>query len=164
MLVVFCMAQVLFLSSGDLRNALVTIAKMTDAYPQLDIHLADDNNYIVARNILLANIMLSDNFNPSEIDDMDYLWSLWYSEWTDSTRLRFIEDVKKLFKQQWGQANENQHSIILDKDARQSLNSVLRSWLLSATKEEELIPDSFYPSIIRFIFSSLLLNYIIFKN
>lgn len=48
--------QVLFIGSGDIRNALVTVAKLSDAYPKINIHMSnndvemnDDAGFTVAR-------------------------------------------------------------------------------------------------------------------
>ena len=55
---------------------------------ELDIHLSDSFNTITARNFLIAQIILSDSFHPSNPADMQYLWDLWYGcKWDEITRL-----------------------------------------------------------------------------
>ena len=56
----------------------------------------------VARNFLLANIFLDENFDPDNAADMQYLWDVWYSAlWTETTNLRFVKDLKKLIVRKW---------------------------------------------------------------
>ena len=84
--------QVLFLGSGDLRNALFTGAMLTEAYPELNIHMNDVFDLTVARNFLLINILLDEDFDPDVESDIQYLWDVWYStQWTETTRARFVE-------------------------------------------------------------------------
>ena len=54
-----------------------TVAKMTEAYYQLEIHMCSDLDVdVIARNFLLSHIMLSDDFDPANPDDMDHLWNV----------------------------------------------------------------------------------------
>ena len=92
----------MFLDSGDLRNALLTVSKLSEAYQQLNIHLSDDFEMVSARNVLLLYIMLSNGFDPENTDNLDYLWTVWYSlQWTEDTRKRFIKDVEQLLSKNW---------------------------------------------------------------
>jgi hypothetical protein len=126
--------QVLFLGSGDLRNALVTVAKMSDAYPMLNLHMNDDCNLTTARNILITHTILSDNFNPSK--DMDYIWDLWYSlQWNNFTRQRFARDVKTLMDIQW----EKITHIFLDANDVKELKGILATWLKYAFNFTETV-------------------------
>ena len=87
----------MFLGSGDLRNALLTVAKLTDAYKKLNIHFSDDTDIVTARNILLVHIMLSNDFDPENSEDMDFIWDIWYSlQWTEGTRKRCIDNVDQI--------------------------------------------------------------------
>ena len=67
--------QVLFLGSGELRNALFMATHGSDAYHELEIHMSD-GCIVTARNSLNAYVMLSDFFDPSNATDLQYLWDL----------------------------------------------------------------------------------------
>ena len=83
----------------DLRQALLTSAHLSDAYKQLNLHLDCLNT---AKNILLIYIMLSDDFDPDNHNDLQYLWDVWYSfKWSKTTRNRFVNDVKQLMAGGW---------------------------------------------------------------
>ena len=80
------------MGSGDLRNALFTGAMLTEAYPELNIHMNDVFDLTVARNFLLINILLDEDFDPDVESDIQYLWDVWYStQWTETTRARFVK-------------------------------------------------------------------------
>ena len=50
----------------------------------------------VARDLLVAYIMLSNDFNPANPTDMKYLWDVWFSaQWNESTRKRVAENISK---------------------------------------------------------------------
>jgi len=116
----------LFLSSGDLRNALLTASQCSDAYPELEIHLSDSCDIVTARNFLITHVIFSDSFDPSNPADLQYLWDLWYgSQWNDTTRQRFVRDVLELFE------NQSTHSSIIHCGAtfNTQLNVILNNWL-----------------------------------
>lgn len=75
----FLFPQVLFLKSGDLRNALTTAAQLPETYQNLIVHPADTNNESVARNTLLSHITFSTDFDASNPIDLNYLWDVWHS-------------------------------------------------------------------------------------
>ena len=57
---------------------------------------------VSARNVLLLYIVLSNGFDPENTDNLDYLWTVWYSlQWTEDTRKRFIKDVEQLLSKNW---------------------------------------------------------------
>jgi len=88
----------------ELKNALMTAAKQTEAYKKLNIHMSVYNELQVARDILFAYIMLSADFDPANLTDMKYLWDLSYSfQWGDSTRQRFVKDAEQLAEGHWEQ-------------------------------------------------------------
>ena len=121
--------QVLFLSSGDLRNALFMATHCSDAYPELDIHLSDCCDTITARNFLIAHVMLSDSFEPSSPSDMQYLWDLWYGfQWDEATRKRFVKDVKPLVENQQTNSSVIPHGVKFG----QKLSKIYKSWLGTA--------------------------------
>ena len=79
----------------DMRNALLTVAKLPAIVEKLDIHMSDKVLMMTSRNLLITHIMLSSNFDPACSKDIDYLWSIWYSyQWEETVRQRFIKDVK----------------------------------------------------------------------
>ena len=87
--------KVLFLDSGDMRNALLTASKLPDE-KFLSIQMVDSHMIITARNVLIVHIILSTDFDAEKDEDLDYLWHLWYSfAWEDKTRKRFVRDVKR---------------------------------------------------------------------
>ena len=121
--------QVLFLSLGDLRTALFTISKITNAYHKLNLHDHDEHRVNVVRNILLTHIMLSEDFNPS---DTDFIWDIWYSlKWTKSTRDRFLKNVKELLTHNWNQPS----TIILDEQSLPELEYWCEIWRQAISQE-----------------------------
>ena len=116
----------MFLGSGDLRHVLLTGSKLSDAYTKLNIHLNDDYDFITARNILIVYIMLSDDFDPSNPADIDYIWDVWYSlQWTEDTRQRFIKDVEQMISAQWTECCRIE---IPDPQGMEILKNTLNSW------------------------------------
>ena len=114
-----------------MRNALFTISKLTDAYPQLNVHLCDKSELITARNVLLSHIMLSDDFDPSKMSDVDYLWDVWYStRWSETVRQRFITDLKQLIASCWS----NNSIVVPGNLAMKSLETAFKYWLNHANK------------------------------
>lgn len=120
----------MFLGCGDLRNALCTVAKLADAYYNLEIHLSDGSHeFIPVRNILLAHIMLSETFDPSDPENIQYLWNLWYSfKWNASTKERFARDVNQLLTVKWHKQTTDSRLVVLPDNVRK-LKKVLHSWL-----------------------------------
>ena len=117
----------MFLGSGDLRNALLTVAKLTDAYKKLNIHFSDDTDIVTARNILLVHIMLSNDFDPENSEDMDFIWDIWYSlQWTEGTRKRFIDNVDQLLSMPW---TDGSKFIISDSQSIGIVQNILHFWL-----------------------------------
>ena len=129
----FIPLQILFLNCGDLKNALLTGAKMTNAYKELNIHMSSYSILQGARDVFTAYILLSDNFHPGNPTDFNYLWDVWYSlQWTEQTRTRFVEDIKKLSEsidQLWISSKVN---IPNQKDV-QNLKHIFKKWLHTAS-------------------------------
>ena len=87
----------LFLGGGDLRNPLLTAIGCDEYSRDLQIHVNDSNLTIIARNILLLKIICSQNFDPNNEGDINYIFNIWYNAtWPDSTLKRFVEDTKSL--------------------------------------------------------------------
>ena len=59
-IVILClnMMQVLFLGSGDLRNAIFMASECSEAYSKLDIHISDNSDIIIVRNFLIIQVVL----------------------------------------------------------------------------------------------------------
>lgn len=68
--------QVLLLHSGDVRNALFAAAKVSLAYPRLEIHHSENCKQSVARIIFISHIMLAEDFDSRNSEDIDYLWNV----------------------------------------------------------------------------------------
>ena len=128
--------QVLFLGSGDMRNALCTASKINEAYHELEVHVSDNSNFIVARNLLITHIILSDDFDPFVPSNITYLWDLWYScQWGEMTRKRFVKDAKKLLVGQW------KHPSISLPDAKSfdHLKNIIKHWLDNACNMKQRV-------------------------
>ena len=118
------------MGSGDLRNALQ--ATTTKHISNLHIHLNDYNASVVARNVMILNILSAPGFNPENDKDFAFLWDLWYnSEWPDTTRNRFNGVVKDLLD---GRLREN---IIIAKSSHlHILRTVWSSWQVTTSKPQ----------------------------
>ena len=120
----------MLLGSGDLRNALLTVSKLLIGYKELNIQLNDDYDIITARNVLLAHIILSDDFDPAKPSDLAYLWDVWYSlQWLEETKQRFIKDIQNLLSGNLAARCK------IDPFGFERLNSILHSWLAMASGE-----------------------------
>ena len=130
LILIYAITQVLFLGSGDLRNALLMASQCSAAYHKLDIHLSDSCASITARSYLFIHLIFSCAFDSSPgSTDCQYLWDLWYSfQWSETTRTRFVKDVRKLL------ANKMTNSTVIPYGARfnQQLHKILKSWLNTA--------------------------------
>ena len=90
-------SQVLFFGCGDMKSALYTASLRSPAFPGLQIHMNDICGSIIARNILIAHIITSHDFDPKNQKDLQYLWDVWYTtQWDDVTSKRFLKDVNLL--------------------------------------------------------------------
>ena len=91
--------QILFLGSGDLRNALLTASQLTEAYPELNIHLNDDHDIVTARNVLFVHIILSNDNDSQNSADINYLKNvdLLSTKWAVNLEID-ASGVKKLNK------------------------------------------------------------------
>ena len=63
----------------------------------LDFHLNDINPSVVARNILMLQIISAQDFDTDNEEDIAFMWDLWYNaQWPESSRRRFKIALKKL--------------------------------------------------------------------
>ena len=143
--------QILLLGSEDLRNALLTVSELAEAYQELKIHLIDDNDICTAQNVLLLHIILSDDFDPAIESDLDYLWNVWYSlQWTEETRMSFVKDVGQLLSHQWPENFEVNIS-----DQQTILKKIFHSWRniafceMPAVKMESSLKERFISYILK---------------
>ena len=122
--------QVLFLESGDLRNALFMAPQCSEAYQELDIHMSDNHSIITARNLLIAHVILTEPFEPSSLADCQYLWDLWYGfQWNDTIQKRFINNCKRLLANQLTNPSVIPHGTKFN----EQLKSILKSWINTAS-------------------------------
>ena len=118
-----------------MRNAFFMAYKCSDAYPELDIHMSDSCDIIVARNVLITQVILEDSFDPENLTDCQYLWELLYGcQWTNGTRQRFIRDAKKLLTGKFTNLSVIFHGAMFN----QTLQKILKSWLDTASNMTEL--------------------------
>lgn len=116
--------QILFLGCGDMRNAFHTVTSCSPDFKDLNIHLNDNHPSIIARNILITHIITASEFNPENIEDLKYIWNVWYStQWDASTANRFSKDVLVLLTHQW------QKHIVVKEDDLAILDSVWKYWV-----------------------------------
>ena len=108
-----------------MRNALHTVAESPSCLKSLNIHLNDNYATIIARNILITQIITAEEFSPSNQHDIQYVWDVWYSgQWTDATAKRFLKDVDQLLTGQW---KTNSSIVIRDADVR-TLEDIWSFW------------------------------------
>ena len=87
----------MFLGCRDLRNVLQTIGSKTnlEENQHLSIHLNQDCALSFARNVLFLEVISSPTFDVNSVEDINYLWDLWYNaEWPEKTCSRFEKDVE----------------------------------------------------------------------
>ena len=85
-----------------MRNALHTAAQSPTDLKNLNIHLNDNYECVIARNFFITHVVTNKEFNTSNQDDLQYVWDVWYStQWNDTTAKRFLKDVNQLLAGQW---------------------------------------------------------------
>ena len=101
-------------------------AQQTEAYKKLNLHMSVYSDVQVARDVLVAYIMLSNDFNLANPTDMKYLWDVWFSaQWNESTRKRFVKDVTQLAEGKW----EAYPIKVLDSKNAHALKVIFQEWL-----------------------------------
>jgi hypothetical protein len=79
----------------DFRHVLQTTAQLSDAYKKLNVNLVSPDRFL--KEVLFQNILLADAFDPTNPNDIQYLWDVYYSfQWNKQTKSRFIKDVREL--------------------------------------------------------------------
>ena len=86
----------LFLGFHDLRNLLITASD--SRHENLQIHALLDCLFpAMGRNLILLDTVSSQDFDPADEEDMDYIWDLWTSAtWSASTTVKFFDHIKNL--------------------------------------------------------------------
>jgi hypothetical protein len=74
--------QVIFLNCSDLQPVLQTVAglkkmRQTLNLNQLLLLINDDTALSLARNVLLLSIVSSPEFDPNDVENIQYLWDIW---------------------------------------------------------------------------------------
>ena len=104
----------------------------------VDLTLNDVLEHVTARNILLAKVIFSPEFDPADSNDLHYLWNVWYNaQWPESTRQRFLREVTELIH---GKLPENV-KIQKCQDVS-SLTTVWESWFSTASSITPSILES----------------------
>ena len=95
------------------------VGHCSEAYHELDIHMSDSCPIATAKNYLLAQV-----------------WELWYAcQWTESTRRRFVNDVRLLLANK--SPSSNKPSVIPHQGMKNvkfpnQLKKIFNSWLNTA--------------------------------
>ncbi len=115
-----------------MRNILQTTAS-SPSNNLLDIHLNEINPSVVARNILILQIISDKDFDIDGEEDIAFLWDLWYNaECPESSRKKFRVALKNLLD---GVLPENV-SVSLSNSSSLSLNEVWNAWYTTSSKTE----------------------------
>lgn len=92
-----------------MRLPLQTAAYRSPTFKKLEIHLNDNgvnSGATIARNILIAHIIFSPEFNPTNNDDLQYVWDIWYNfQWDTPTTKRFLKDLDLLLTNKFSSSN-----------------------------------------------------------
>ena len=74
-------------------------------------------------NSLMIHVMNSNDFDPANPADLDYIWDLRYSlQWTDDTKKLFVKDIKQLLDSQSCGVN------ISDPSDIEILKKIFKTW------------------------------------
>ena len=114
-----------------MMNVLTTIASHSVCDGHMTMHLNHSCPLPFARNVLILKVISADDFNVNEVDDLSYLWDLWYNVvWPKSTLDRFVKDVKELVDR-----GLPANCSIIKSDQLGELKDIWAEWLLSAGKQ-----------------------------
>jgi len=73
---------------------------------------------------LITHIISASEFNPERVDDLQYVWNVWYStQWDSSTAKRFSKDVLEILAHKW-----QKHIVVKDDDLG-VLDGVWKYWI-----------------------------------
>jgi hypothetical protein len=85
--------QILLLDSSDIRNALLTASKISVG-KVVNLLVCDSSPVVTAQNVLISQIMFSNNFDPEKEEDIQYFWDVWYSyQRCQATKNRFFKNL-----------------------------------------------------------------------
>ena len=97
----------------------------------LDFHLNDINPSVVARNILMLQIISAQDFDTDNEEDIAFMWDLWYNaQWPESSRRKFKIALKKLMD---GMLPK---SININGSSSESLQKVWNAWYTICSQTE----------------------------
>ena len=114
----------LFLGCENLSNLFSTVAHGSGNFQGLEIH--STNSYLAtnARNIFILWTICRPHFYPKNAADLGYIWDVIYNAtWSDSTKKRFMQDVKKLRDSSLPQ------NIIIPGNFHEELKDLWTEWL-----------------------------------
>ena len=111
---------------------MVTVAQSSEAYHKFNMHLSDSCESVTVRNFLISHILLSEGFDPTNADDNQYLWNVWYGcQWNELTRKRFVKDVKRVLARKW--SNPQSSVILHENPSNECVKRILNNWLTSVS-------------------------------
>ena len=114
-----------------MRLALQTASLCSPSFETLHIHLNDNNSNsgsVNARNILLTHILSTEDFDPENEKDVQYLWDVWYSfQWNETTTTRFLKDIDRILAHQYSK------NIIISKKDFEKLKTIWSRWKVTAS-------------------------------
>ena len=88
-----------------MKNALLTASSRPLDFEKVHLHLNDNNmnnRVTMAKNVLIANIILAKDFNPKNNEDLQYVLDVWFNaQWSEPTTQHFLKDVDHLLADQW---------------------------------------------------------------
>jgi Domain of unknown function (DUF4470) len=112
--------QVLALCCTDIQNILKTVAEAPATVTTLEIHMNNKDALAVSRCLLLLELV--GNLDINRVDDLDFLWSVWYClELPAAYHRRLQPVIKKLLE-----GLSDMCPAALDREA---VANVLSSWL-----------------------------------
>jgi len=112
-------------------DALTTIASKTNYDGHLDVHLNYSCPLTFARNVLIVKVISANDFNVNKVDNLSYLWDMWYNAvWPKSTLDRFVMDIKELVYR-----GPPANCSIIKSDQLGELKDIWTDWLLSVGKQ-----------------------------
>ncbi|GMH37531.1 hypothetical protein BSKO_05404 [Bryopsis sp. KO-2023] len=133
-------SSVLLLGCGDVRNVLESCRQSKSARKKLAFALNDFNSSTIARDVLLLTI--ADQIDASNVDDVDFLWSVWYNlRLSEKQFLRLREVVKEILDRN---GKGKPWLKITGRDWK-AVKTVYRSWIVDSAS----LPDVDYVQELR---------------
>lgn len=115
------------MSCGDLPFALNT-SSLNTQHKVESITLTDESTLVFSRNVFLARVICCEAFDPSNQNDIEYLWDICYNmEWPEKTLKRFLQDL-----QTFDEKSLTSSITIPSSDDKITLKKVWDFWKLSS--------------------------------